>query len=366
MQRIAILEQHAGAVHGRGHRGRGEREHRHLLVERLDDRHAEALVLAGTQEQIGDVVEGDQLLVGDVADEVHVAGAEPADQLVERSEVALEPALRADQQQARPRVEDRVVGVEPADHVLDLLVGDHPADEDDVGPLVVEVARDQPVRLAVEVAEVGHHRQHRGAGEAERLEILAVELGVAHRQVAAVGVGLQLAAAAERLPRQGAVDADEVLGRRDVVVDQRHSIRQRVRRPRRLRPEREVVQQQVVAAAEVDQLAVVARLRLEPVIRRLDENLRLVAGGAEHALDAEHLVADGVAIAQRGEHLVDPDHPCLPAGPFGSLAMTSSAAGRSWRRRSNQPGSGSVVAAGVSCFSRANISRYFRSITGQS
>ena len=118
--------------------------------------------------------------------------------------------------------------------------------------------------------------------------------------------------------------------------------------------------------AEVDQLAIVARLRLEAVIGGLDEDLRLVAGAAQHALDAEHFVADGVAVAERGEHLVDPDHPRLPAGPFGSFARTSCAAGRSWRRRSNQPGSGSALGAAASFFSRSNISRYLRSITGQS
>ena len=89
---------------------------------------------------------------------------------------------------------------------------------------------------------------------------------------------LQLAPAAEALAGQRAVDADEVLGRRDVVVDERHAIGQRVRRPRRLRPDREMVQQQVVGMAGVDQLAVVARQRLEPAIGGLDEDVRLVAG----------------------------------------------------------------------------------------
>ena len=118
--------------------------------------------------------------------------------------------------------------------------------------------------------------------------------------------------------------------------------------------------------AGVDELAVVARQRLEPVVGGLDEDLRLVAGGAQHALDAEHLVADRVAVAERRQHLVDPDHPRLPAGPFGSFARTSWAAGRSWRRRSNQPGSGSAPGAGASFVSRSNMSRYFRSMTGQS
>ena len=106
---------------------------------------------------------------------------------------------------------------------------------------------DQPVRLAIEMREVGDDRQHRGPRKAERLEILAVELGVAERQIAAVGVGLQLAAAAKALARQRAVHADEILRRRDVVVDERHPIGQRERRPRRLRAEREMMEQQIVA-----------------------------------------------------------------------------------------------------------------------
>ena len=76
VQRILVVEQHAGAVHRRRHGRRGVGEHRHLLVERLDQRHAEPFVLARAEEQIGDLVERDQLLVRDVADEVHVRRAE--------------------------------------------------------------------------------------------------------------------------------------------------------------------------------------------------------------------------------------------------------------------------------------------------
>ena len=115
------------------------------------------------------------------------------------------------------------------------------------------------------------------------------------------------------------------------------------------------MQQQVLAIADVDELAIVARQRLEPMIRGLDEDLRLVSGRAKHALDAEHLVADRVAVAQRREHLVDLHARLRPsgsstgfgvagpasargfgaaglkptAGPRGSLASTSSAGGRS-------------------------------------
>ena len=119
--------------------------------------------------------------------------------------------------------------------------------------------------------------------------------------------------------------------------------------------------------ADVDQLAIVARQRLEPVIGGLDEDLRLVAGGAQHALDAEHLVADGVAVAERREHLVDPDHPRLPAGPVGSLR-------EHFLARPADPGGGDRTSRAADrsagrrrlVVSRSNMSRYFRSITGQS
>jgi hypothetical protein len=169
----------------------------------------------------------------------------------------------------------------------------------------------------------------RTAVRGERLEVLAIELGVAHRQIAAVGVRLQLPASAETLPSERPVHADEIFRRRDVVVDERHPVGQRERRPRRLRAEREMMQQQVVAMAEVDELAIVARQRLEPVVGGLDEDFRFVPRGAQHALDAEHFVADGVAVAECRQHLVDRHQPRLPAGPFGSFARTSSAAGRS-------------------------------------
>ena len=129
-----------------------------------------------------------------------------------------------------------------------------------------------------------------------------------------------------------------------------------------------MVEEQVVGMAGVHQLAVVAGHRLEPVIGGFDENLRFVAGRAEHALDAEHFMADGVAVAERRQHLVDPaSRSHLPAGPLRQLGQhvlprpaDPGAADRTSRAADRSP------AAGVSFFSRSNMSRYFRSITGQS
>ena len=224
----------------------------------------------------------------------------------------------------------------------------------------------------------GHDRQHAGAREAERLELLAVELRVAERQVAAVGVGAQLAAAAEALARQRPVDADEVLRRRDVVVDERHPVGQRERRARRLRAEREMVEQQVVGMAGVDQLAVVARQRLEPAVGGLDEDLRLVAGA--RAARAGCRAPRGRS-RRRSRAWRAPDGPRITRASVVPRRRRQPPARRQLRRArpraarqvaaggaSNQPGSGSIAAArggSLSC-SRSNMSRYFRSITGQS
>ena len=120
-----------------------------------------------------------------------------------------------------------------------------------------------------------------------------------------VGVERQLAPAAEAELHELLVDVDEVLGRRDVVVDEHHPIGQRVGHPRRARSDREMVNQDVVGMARIRQVAIIQRQILEPRVSGLDEDLRLVAGTAQHALDAQHFVTDRIAVAERGEHLMD-------------------------------------------------------------
>ena len=48
--------------------------------------------------------------------------------------------------------------------------------------------------------------------------------------------------------------------------------------------------QDVVGVARVQQIAIVVGQILETRVGRLDEDLRLVAGVAQHALNAQHLV----------------------------------------------------------------------------
>src|SRR3954471_218954 len=90
---VLRLVEHAAAIHGGRHRGCRISEHGDLLVEALDDRNAEAFVLAGAQEQIRHVVERGQFLVRHVTEEMDVGRAEPRDQPVQHREVLLEAAV---------------------------------------------------------------------------------------------------------------------------------------------------------------------------------------------------------------------------------------------------------------------------------
>ena len=74
----------------------------------------------------------------------------------------------------------------------------------------------------------------------------------------------------------------------------------------------------------VDEVAIVPRAILEAPVGRLDEDIRGVAGRAQHALDAQHFVADGVAVAQRGEDLMN-RRTCPGLRRIGHVSRSSAA-----------------------------------------
>jgi hypothetical protein len=155
------------------------------------------------------------------------------------------------------------------------------------------------------VLEARHDGQDVGAREAEVDQLLPVELRVAERQGAARRVGAQLAATEVAELDEERMHAGEVHRRRDVVVDEDHPPGQRVGDARGARSDREVVDEDRLGTGFVDQFAVVAGQMLEPRVGGLDEDVGPVAGRPEHFLDAQDLVADGVAVAERREHLMD-------------------------------------------------------------
>ena len=204
--------------------------------------------------------------------------------------------------------------MEEADHVLQPLVRDHAADEQQVDPVIVVAAGEGEIARAAQMIETGHDVEDAGGREAERFELLAVVFRIAQREVTARPIERELAPAPEAEAYQLLVDVDEILRRRDVVIDEHHPIGQGVSHSRRARSDRKMVNQDVVGMAGVCQVAIVRGQVFEPGIRGLDEDLRLVSGIAQHALDAQHFVTDGVAVAQGREHLMNRDsHACVCA-----------------------------------------------------
>ena len=138
------------------------------------------------------------------------------------------------------------------------LFGNHPADEQHVDPVVVEGAGLHVVGRARQMREVRHDRQHAGrAGSRAASSSWRLYSESPSARSQRDRVEAQLAAAQETLLHEQRVHVDEVLGRRDVVVDEHHPIGQRVGHTRRARPDREVMDQDVVGMARVRQIAVV-------------------------------------------------------------------------------------------------------------
>src|SRR5688572_14293877 len=116
-----------------------------------------------------------------------------------------------------------------------------------------------------------------------------------------------------------------------------------------------MVDEDVRGSRVANQLAIVDRPIFQARIRRLDEDFRVVSGSHQDALNAQHLVTDRVAVAERGEHLMDARpgggyghadcerSPSAPAAgttaPDGMRARSSAAAAQSRRLRASQPGS---------------------------
>jgi hypothetical protein len=98
----------------------------------------------------------------------------------------------ADEQEARAPLQVALVEGEHVDEVLDPLVGDDAAHEEDVDPaVVVETAGDGRDRTAV-VVEVEHDGEHRRPPITRGFQLAAIELAVGQAQLGALGEGGQL------------------------------------------------------------------------------------------------------------------------------------------------------------------------------
>ncbi len=220
-------------------------------------------------------------------------------------EIPFLPPVVAGQDEPRLGVEIFPVKIEGLDQVLELLVRDQPADEQDVRLAVVENASGDGIARPVELGEIHEDGQDARPGVAEGLELPAVELGIAHGQVHLVHEQLDLQSPLVALPRQDAVGVHKKRVRGDVVVDHDLFIGHAEKELRDRRPDRKMENDDVRRRADLLVFPVVPPLPGRPGVEEPGEDLRPVAALAQHSLDLEHLVRDGVAVAQRGRELVD-------------------------------------------------------------
>ena len=165
--------------------------------------------------------------------------------------------------------------------------------------------RDQIVGREIQMRQIRHDRQHARRLEAECVQFLAVELGISEREIDTRGVDAELAPALETLLCQLLVDIHEELRRSDVVVDENLTVGDGISHAGGAGTDGEMMDQNVGGVAGLKQIAIVLRQVLEAVVGRLDEDLGLKPCSSEHALNTQHFVADGVAIAERGKDLMN-------------------------------------------------------------
>ena len=87
LERVVRRVEHAGAVHGGGHRSRRVGHHRYLFVEGLHDWHAETFMGAGAKKEVRNVVVRRELGIGDMSGELHARCAQIGDELVQHREI---------------------------------------------------------------------------------------------------------------------------------------------------------------------------------------------------------------------------------------------------------------------------------------
>ena len=184
------------------------------------------------------------------------------------------------------------------DVILDFLVRRDPPDEQEIHQLVVEQPFDgRATGRPRQAGRVDRNRQDSGRREAERFELLTVELGHAERQIDMADERRELPPRQDGEAEEPGVVRREIGGRRDVVVVQHAAaIERRQRRGHRRR--QRVVQDRHVTAPG-GRIAERPHLAFEVLVDRQREQLGLVA-------EAPQQMASTVARCRRSRRLCAP------------------------------------------------------------
>ena len=197
------------------------RDYRKVAAHRLEQRDAEAFVIGKRYERGRAAVVGHELLDGHASgerDRVVEPGAR--DLFAQSREVLTRHRGRADEVEARGRIGLAVLR-ERCDDVMDRLLRQDLPDREDRGALVLQTPCDLRIGRDVELLPVDGDRDDGGVGAAGLRELAAVVLAIGEPELGGARELGELLTAKLGVPARVLVQAFEVLGRRDVVVDDR-------------------------------------------------------------------------------------------------------------------------------------------------
>ena len=240
---ILRVEQHAGAAECLRDGRRGVGENRHVHRHGFDKRRAESLVLAERDVQMRVAIVRRELDIWHRPREPEALGEhlELLHHRPDRSPVPRNGIVTPDENETIVRVHVAFEVFGQLDVVFDFLVRREPADEENVRQTVTEQSVQRRARRGVCQPRGVHEERHdHRLAEPEVVELLAVVLRHAKRQIHAVDERRQFLASEPGETRDRRIERREIVRRRDVVVADGTGAGERAKRGGHRRRNREV------------------------------------------------------------------------------------------------------------------------------
>ncbi len=320
--RCLVVEHEPGTRHRLGHRRRAVGDDGDLVVHRLEERDAEALVVRQADEGVRHPVPGGEGTGADRPGQVDgVAQAGGGDEALQGGPVRVRRRA-TDDVEAGEGVVHPPVRSEGLDEVVLRLVRRHPSDEQPVGAatgaLRLEAVQLGVVHVVVEDVGVEEDRHDGRAAVARRDQLRLVVRRVGDGELDGGGELVELAAGLGQLGTDVRLPRLEEGSGGDVVVVRQLRLRSLQQPVRHRAPRRALVEQpRRLARRGTGELLVAPHGAAHLAVRVTDVDLRAEAEPPQHPLHLERVGADRVPGAERRHHLVDRRH-----GQCGRRATT--------------------------------------------
>ncbi len=223
---VGVVHEHRGVADGRGDRRPTRHHRRHTRRHRLDDGHAEPLVLAEGGEHRGTQVERRELGVADTPGEQRVAQAHRAGHDTQRGRVGGH-AVHTDEGQPGVGAELLLEHRDRGEHPFDPLVGQLLRDAEHERPRDLGAQPGEHAGIGrdpVQTVDVGGGSDHVHVAVAELDELGGVEVRVRDRQLDPVAELLELPPTTDQVTGDLGGDVGVELGGREVVVHEHESV----------------------------------------------------------------------------------------------------------------------------------------------